>query len=239
MEVVVSAADSAIPQVAQLRAENADLRQQIATLRQQLAWLQRQVFGQKSERRLIDNPDQLGLEALLGDAAPAAPVVPTQEIHYTRRVPKARDEASVTDAGLRFGPDVTVEVIELPAPQLQGPDAEQYEVIDHKVTRRLAQRPGSYVVLEYRRPVVKHKATATLSEVAAPRAVFENSLADVSVLAGLLVDKFAYHRVPRTRSLPVERARGASLKMRGGPSESACRSRLQTTSSCWGKEPWW
>jgi len=121
---------------------------------------------QKSERRLIDNPDQLGLEALLGDATAAAPVLATQEIHYTRRVPKARDASCVTDEGLRFGPDVPVEVIELPAPQLAGPDAEQYEVIDHKVTRRLAQRPGSYVVLEYRRPVVKHKATATLSEVA-------------------------------------------------------------------------
>ena len=28
-------------------------------------------------------------------------------------------------------------------------------------------------------------------------------------------------------------------KMRVGPSESACRSRLQTTLSCCGKEPWW
>ena len=75
MEVVVSAADSDASRVAKLTAENADLRQQIATLSQQLAWLQRQVFGQKSERRLIDNPDQLGLEALLGDATAAAPIV--------------------------------------------------------------------------------------------------------------------------------------------------------------------
>ena len=193
MEVVVSAAESDASRVARLTVENADLRQQIAALSQQLAWLQRQIFGQKSERRLIDHPDQLGLEALLGDAAPAAPAVPTQAIHYTRRVPKARDEACVTDEGLRFGPDVPVEVIELPAPQLAGPDAEQYEVIDHKITRRLAQRPGSYVVLEYRRPVVKHLPSASLTEVAAPRAVFDNSLADVSLLAGLLVDKFAYH----------------------------------------------
>ena len=49
------------------------------------------------------------------------------------------------------------------------------------------------MVLEYRRPVVRHKATATLSEVPAPRAVLESSLADVSCLAGLLVDKFVYH----------------------------------------------
>jgi hypothetical protein len=28
-------------------------------------------------------------------------------------------------------------------------------------------------------------------------------------------------------------------KMRGGPSEPVCRSRLQTTLSCCGKESWW
>ena len=28
-------------------------------------------------------------------------------------------------------------------------------------------------------------------------------------------------------------------KMRVGPSESACRSRLQSTSSCCGQKPWW
>src|ERR1019366_6906507 len=31
----------------------------------------------------------------------------------------------------------------------------------------------------------------------------------------------------------------AAREMKGGPSESAFRSRLQTTSSCCGKEPWW
>lgn len=95
----------------------------------------------------------------------------------------------VTDAGLRFGPEVPIEVIALSAPQLNGPDADQYEVIDHKITRRLAQRPGSYVVLEYRRPVLRHKPSTRLMEVPAPSAVFEGSLADVSLLAGLLVDK--------------------------------------------------
>ena len=121
------------------------------------------------------------------------PTQPTEEITYRRRKHKQRNEGDVTDSGLRFGPDVPVEVIELSAPQLQGPEADQYEVIDHKISRRLAQRPGSYVVLEYRRPVLRHKPSAHLLEVPAPSAVFEGSLADVSLLAGLLVDKFCYH----------------------------------------------
>ena len=86
-----------------------------------------------------------------------------------------------------------MEVIEVAAPELSGPEADQYIVIDDKVTRRLAQRPGSYVVLEYHHPVLKHLPSQTLTTVAAPTAVFEGSLADVSLLAGMVIDKFAYH----------------------------------------------
>ena len=49
------------------------------------------------------------------------------------------------------------------------------------------------MVLEYRRPVIRDKRRSTLMEVPAPSAVFDNSLADVSLLAGVLVDKFLYH----------------------------------------------
>lgn len=40
---------------------------------------------------------------------------------------------------------------------------EQYEVIGAKKSYRLAQRPGSYVVLEHVRPVIKPRSTATAS----------------------------------------------------------------------------
>jgi transposase len=43
------------------------------------------------------------------------------------------------------------------------------------------------------RLVIKRKDTETLSCPPAPPAVFEKSLADVSLLAGLLLDKFRYH----------------------------------------------
>ncbi|HHC71603.1 MAG TPA: IS66 family transposase [Thiotrichales bacterium] len=169
------------------------LQAEVAALKQQLDWFKRQLFGRKSEKRLVDTPDQLDLSALLGETPPPAEPEPTEEITYTRRKSKRRREDDVTDTGLRFGPDVPIEVIELSAPQLKGPEADQYEVIDYKITRRLAQRPGSYVVLEYRRPVLRHKPGSHLMEVPAPSAVFEGSLADVSLLAGILVDKFCYH----------------------------------------------
>ena len=153
------------------------LQAEVASLKEQLDWFKRQLFGRKSEKRIIEHPDQLDLSALLGDAPPPAEPEPTEEITYRRRKPKQRNADDVTDTGLRFGPDVPIEVIELSAPQLEGPEADQYEVIDHKISRRLAQRPGSYVVLEYRRPVLRHKPSASLMEVPAPSAVFEGSLA--------------------------------------------------------------
>ncbi|MCB0627794.1 MAG: IS66 family transposase [Saprospiraceae bacterium] len=178
---------------AQLRAEYERLREDYDALKQQLEWFQRQLFGRKSEKRLIDNPDQLDLGHLLGDA-PSPPEPPaTEKITYTRRKGKQRRDEDLTDRGLRFDERVPIESIELSAPQLQGPHADQYEIIDYKVTRRLAQRPGSYVVLEYRRPVIRDKRRSSLMEVPAPSAVFDNTLADVSLLAGLLVDKFLYH----------------------------------------------
>src|SRR6185369_6599728 len=94
---------------------------------------------------------------------------------------------------LRFDASVPVEVLTVPNPALAGLGPEDYEVIGEKVTYRLAQRPGAYVILKYVRPVIKRKDAESLSSPPAPPAVFEKSFADVSLLAGLLVDKLRYH----------------------------------------------
>ncbi len=180
-------------QHAKLCADYEQIRAERDALKQELDWFKRQLFGRKSEKRLIEHPDQMDLGALLGDAAPPSAPEPTEKISYTRLKGKQRRDEDVTDSGLRFDERVPIETIELSAPQLNGADADQYEVIDYKITRRLAQRSGSYVVLEYRRPLIRDKRASSLMEVPAPSAVFDNSLADVSLLAGILVDKFLYH----------------------------------------------
>src|SRR5581483_5730929 len=86
-----------------------------------------------------------------------------------------------------------VETIELPDPQTEGLSADQYEVISHKVSYRLGQRPGSYVILKYVRPVTKRVDTQQISCAPAPAGVVDGSRADVSFVVGLLIDKFAYH----------------------------------------------
>ena len=70
---------------------------------------------------------------------------------------------------------------------------EQRVQIGEKVTYRLAQRLGSYVVLQYTRPVYKRLDDLTILTTPAPANVLEKSAVDVSFLAGMLIDKFCYH----------------------------------------------
>lgn len=191
MSSVPHSSNPRLPELEKLRAANAALQVQVQSLSQQLAWFRRQLFGTKSERRVVeDNPHQPLLDGLIDTAEPvSAPA--TETITYQRRKGKNREEDCVTEQGLRFDESVPVVTIELSVPaSMRGDD---YEVIAEKVTYRLAQRPGSHVVLRYVRPVVKHKREATLLSVPAPDGLWEGSMADVSVVAGVLVDKFCYH----------------------------------------------
>ena len=199
--------------IAQKTAENAALSEhinalssQIQTLQHQLDWFKRQIFGSKSEKRYCEDGSSVkqfdffeGMET-----PPSAPPVDKETISYQRR--KKTSPKDVNDSGLRFDDSVPQKVIELPAPELNGGDADRYEIIDYKETHRLAQQVGSYVVLAYRRPVLRLKASAKLDTAStdstnqpslittpAPSNVLEGSYADVSILAGLLTDKAVYH----------------------------------------------
>ncbi len=176
------------PSYEQLCAENAELKRQ-------LDWFKRQLFGTQSERRVAEPPPGMA-DLFTAEQAPEPQETPKQSIRYERVPPGAGKDRgdAVTAEGLRFDADVPVETIDVPAPELAGAEANAWEVIDYKTTHRLAQRPGSYVVLAYRRPVLRHKGAASVTAPPAPANVLEGTAADVSVLAGLVVDKFCYHQ---------------------------------------------
>jgi transposase len=173
--------------------ERAALHERIARLEQRIAWFERQLFGEKSERRHLEAPpEQLALGEGLGGAAP--PAAPTQTVAAHQRRRRARAEGESEEPSLFFDPErVPVETVAVPNPEIADLPPEAYEVIGEKVTHRLAQRPGSYVVLKYVRPLVKVKASGALFCPPAPPTVLEGGRADASFLAGLVVDKFLYH----------------------------------------------
>jgi transposase len=182
-----------VEELLQARATIAQLNAQVEALTHQLEWFKRQLFGAKSER-FAPLPDALQMH--LGELM--APVVPQaaadQEVPAHKRR-KARSDFEGAGAAAPFFDEskVPVQVIEVPNPEVLGLAPDQYEVIGEKTSHRLAQRPGSYVVLKYVRPVIKRRDTQTLHCPAAPAGVIEGSRADVSFVVGLMVDKFAWH----------------------------------------------
>ncbi len=171
--------------------------QQIAALTRQLDWFKRQFFGEKSEKRVVeDNPYQHTIAELLKDLPPTPEhsEEEKQTILYQRgKYRKNALAGSPEDSGLRFGEDVPVKEIEVTPPELEGETRDDYDILRYEYTWRLAQQPGSYLVLKYKQPVLKKKSTQTLITCAAPGNVIDKSIADVSFMVGLLIDKFVYH----------------------------------------------
>jgi transposase len=175
--------------VVELLKFNQQLVARVDALTRQVEWFKQQVFGSKSERRL---PAPDGSQPSLGEWVQGEPHTDPSTItiaeHRRRRGTEPRDEG-VDESGLRFDETVPVEEIRIPSPAPAADD----EVVSVKTTYKLAQRPASYVIIRYVREVVKKREDGKLSCPPAPPSVLGKSFADVSLLAGLLIDKFRYH----------------------------------------------
>src|SRR5690606_16902635 len=121
-----------------------------------------QLFGRKSERFVSEpNPQQLPLGAML--ATPGTTPEATRPVAAHSRRAASRDAAATEGEALPFFDEsrVPVETIVVANPEVAGLAPEFFEVIGEKVSFRLAQRPGSYVVLKYVRPLIKRRDTGT------------------------------------------------------------------------------
>jgi len=170
-----------------------ELASRVDELTRQLEWFKRQLFGSKSERRLL-SPDarQIALGEPFASTSPGP--VPTITVSsHSRRRSRPAWESDTDDTELRFDASVPVKEIRIPNPEIEELPPDSYSVVDTKKSYRLAQEPGAYVVLRYVRDVVKLKKEGTFSCPPAPPTVLEKCFADVSLLAGILIDKFLFH----------------------------------------------
>ena len=196
MNYTEKAKSLSVKDVANLLAERDRLIDSVASFKSQLAWLNQQFFGRKSEKQIEDNPHQLDLffeEKQRAIEAAKANQKDEESVSipaHNRKKKNLKD--AVDDSGLRFDSSVPVKEIHIfPAELKSHPD--EYEIIGEKTVCRIAQRPASYVVLKYIMTVVKSKQTQKIKYSPAPTNIIEKSYADVSFLAGLLVDKFECH----------------------------------------------
>jgi transposase len=177
------------------QAQIVQLQAVIESLTHQLNWFRQQLFGTKSEKRhLAPDAQQLSL----GDAFKSTPQpeVPSSEVkaHQRKRAARPGDEA----AQPFFDESrVPIETIVLPCPLTAGLSQaeidQRFESIGMKLTYRLAQRPGSFVVLKYERAQYKERESGVIACAPAPLGVLEGSRADVSFIAAMVIDKIAYH----------------------------------------------
>ena len=187
----------------QLKAGNSQLRSEMdkATVRidelaAQVKWFQKQLFGNRSERRVIEPcKEQLFLGEQYRKELAEEETRTVKE--HKRKNRKARSTDGDNEKLFFDENEVPVEEIEIANPEAEGLSEEEYEVIGQKTSYRLAQRPGAYVIFKYVRDVIKMQGSKAdkpkISCPALPPAVFEKSHADVSFLAGLIIDKFQYH----------------------------------------------
>lgn len=165
-------------------------------LHHQYEWLKRQFFGKKSERILRE--ENASKQLSLGEGYEPEEIAPSPQTNvkaYERSHRKNEVKFSEGECKLRFDESVPVQEIRVENRAVEGLSEDEYEVIGEEVAHKLAQRPGAYVVLKYIRPVVKLKSTGEISTapVSQAAAVIERSLAEVSFIVGLLLDKFLYH----------------------------------------------
>jgi transposase len=192
MPIAAHPAASNYVDLMQAHATIAQLTAQVASLQHQLDWFRRQLFGTKSERLLPDSRQlHLGEVFTPPEASPPTPVRPVEP--HLRRA--AKQDFVGNAESLPFFDESKVPMIEigLSTPEIEGLSPDQYEVIGEKISYRLAQRPAGYQVIRYHRPLIKLRDSGRLITVPAPLGVLEGSRADVSLCAGLLVDKFVYH----------------------------------------------
>jgi transposase len=175
--------------ISQLKTRNSELEKQVA-------WFKQQIFGVKSERRegpiIIGNQLYLGNTYRAVDSKAPAPTVIVKE-HPRKKSNKQELPGDCGESGLRFDDSIPIEEVPVPNPEVEGLDADEYEVLRVETVDRLAQKKGSFYVRRYMKKVVKLKKEERISEPAMPPAVLEGSFADVTFLAGMLVDKFVYH----------------------------------------------
>lgn len=177
------------------------IQTKLSEAQERIRWFETQLFGRKSEKRHSDTSPpgsiQLYINQQLQEEVEQAQAQKATEITevapYKRgKAKKIQLENAVSETGLRFDDSVPVKVIKVPNQAIEGLNPEDYEVISTTVVHRLAQT-NCHLVLRYEMDVVKLKATKEVFNTERPTSVFDNSFADVSFLARLIIDKFMYH----------------------------------------------
>lgn len=168
----------------------AELQEEIRSLKEQLDWFRRQIFGKRSEK-FISNDQQLYFEGFKDIDSSESQNIKTISAH-TRKIPQRNDQDKIS-----WPSDLPVEqiVIDLPAEEKVCKETGCSLVkIGEEKTSKLALKPGNYYIKEIIRPKYSHPQRSEEGIfIANLPGLFTRCHADESLLADILVKKFADH----------------------------------------------
>ena len=176
----------------QLQKSLDSLNVEVTYLKEQLEWFKKQLFGQKTEK-FVDkrNEEQLYFEGFenLAPVPPEKKIIPAHE--RTKRKPTGKDKI-VLPADL----PVERKVIDIPEEEKVCPETGALLVkIGEEITSKLAHKPGSYFIKQTVRPKYANpqKSEDGIQIADLPESLLTRCQADESLLADILVKKFADH----------------------------------------------
>ena len=181
-----------------LQLELEKYKQENASLKEQIAWFKRQIFGQKSEK-IVPTPDNgemllPGLEEFFAKPEEESKEKPSSEGKGGSRKKPKRDGKDA----IKLPADLPVRTVILDIPEEEKINKETgipLVKIGEEVTFRLAYTPGSYFI----KKIIRFKYACSTQEEQGvlcpelPCTIFPKCRADDSLLAEILVKKFADH----------------------------------------------
>ncbi len=196
-------------EAAQWQKTEESLNGKIAYLEEQIEWFKRQIFGQKAEK-FVDkkNEEQLCFEGFdkLTSTPPPKKIIPAHE--RSKRTSNGKDKI-VLPANL----PIVSQFIDLPEEAKVCPETGVPLVkIGEETTSKLAHKPGSYFIKQIVRPKYANPQLSEngvyISEL--PESLLNRCQADESLLADILVKKFADH-LPLYRQSEMMRRDGIHI----------------------------
>lgn len=185
------------PTYDELLVQNALLQSENAYLKQELAKIKRLIFGQKRERFVPADSNQLDIELELEGIQPKAAEPATEEIAYTRRKNSEKKQPSRNALPVHLPRDVVV--IE-PDEETDG-----MRKIGEEITEELEYTPASLRVTRYVRPKYAGADGEGVLIGALPSRPIEKGIAGPGLLAHVMISKFVDHQPLYRQSKIIER----------------------------------
>jgi len=177
-----------------LQAENQELKGEIVSLQEQLDWFKRQIFGKRSEKIVLTSEENYfpgfpWTADKVSEKEKKKTMIPAHE----RKTANRDGQDKIT-----WPSDLPVEkvFIDLPEDQKVCPETGVPLVkIGEEKTSKLALQPGTFYIKEIIRPKYAHpqRSEEGIKIAALPETLLTRCQADESLLAEILVKKFADH----------------------------------------------